>query len=261
MFSLALSSPISCPVALCRRGPRRGLPRLPRIDRKRNLTLLELLRFANGIAFAKQIGLPLNTHITVTWNRAPGFSLKVWSERETRLRQALGRWLERRGVQAVSAYVRENCRGRGPHTHLLIHLPQDRWHELAAELHPFLLRSGGFHWDNGVRITGDARGTPGMVTWRQTTGLFRYLAKGIDPKALVLLGTEPVFLSDLLGVRPEPLATVALKRVGTCEALGPKARKAAGWKELRHPLDLLRFLEEGVGATSSGHLQVEPGHA
>jgi hypothetical protein len=228
---------------LCQRGPRAGLVRSVRSDLGRHLDLRAIYRLVDAVAFARSVSTPLTAHVTIIWNRAPGFSQRRWASVQTRLLHRLRGWLARRKVPVAWAFVRENVRGRGPHTHLLLHVPPERWAAICPDLRAYLIQAGGFRIPRAVLITGDRRGTPGMVTHAQNVGLIRYLSKGIDPDIVLPMPGGAMWLTDLLGVVPERQAPVLGKRVGASETIGPRARAAAGWAETRDIAALLRILD------------------
>lgn len=207
-------------------------------DPRRFMQVPEAIRLVNAAFFAAAKGTPLTAHVTLIWNGTPGWHIDRWSEFETRLWKLASEWLKRRGVEPVRVFVRENVRGRGPHSHWAVHLPADRWAELRPLFQEYLLQAGRFTWAKAVLIWGEPRRRPGGDPLNQIRGLLKYLCKGLHPDAMINSGFGTIPLSQFIGVDLEQQAVVPLQRVGSSECIGPRARQNAGWPERRSFLSL-----------------------
>jgi hypothetical protein len=67
----------------------------------------------------------------------------------------------------------------------------------------------------------------------------RYLLKGIDPQDVAYTGFGAEQRAAFLGIKPKANAKpISVQRSGTSRNLGPKARREAGWPDLRSLVEL-----------------------
>ena len=227
---------------LVTRGRTAGLPRRNQTDPARHLTWQDLGAVYDALTFADDQGTPLTAFLTINWRTASGFNgddAASWSHHHTRVTEAMKKWLERRGVPAAFAFVRERCRGPGGHTHFLLHLPGERWATLTVALERHLYDAGGFTEASAVHITRSS--TPGMIRRKQRLGVLQYVAKGINPAELVP-GIGGVLLSTFLGITPKPQVPIPCKRVGCSTSIGPGTRRQAGYTDTDDVLRLASSL-------------------
>jgi hypothetical protein len=176
-------------------------------------------QLVNAGAYAASIGSPFTAHVTLHLRLAECFSPETWAAYQTDLLEKMSRWLTRNGISVAFAWVRENGPVKGEHLHLLLHLPQPMWGAFKR----FMLKAGGFTpadaSGEAIRISG---GRFGMYAETMRAGAARYILKSLSPTTC-----------NALGIRHKPTLPVPVKRCGASDTIGPKARKAAGWVELR----------------------------
>jgi hypothetical protein len=203
----------------------------------------------NGVAYAIGRGTPLTCHLTILWRHAATFSPVTWSKAQTDLLDKMSRYLQRQGIPVCFAWAKEIGGIKKEHTHLLLHLPRRHqgksYARLRTELIEFLIKAGSFAL-NGIK---PARGDVfGAQNDRRRWGWACYLLKGISPAIRIGgtgLGSET--LAEFLGIDLEQgLAPVPGKRTGLSQNLGPKARRAAGYVEVRDVLGLSGLLDQGA---------------
>jgi len=199
----------------------------------------------NAEAFAEKIGLPFAAMLTVHWGCDPAFAPAEWSARTTRFLDKLRRFLDRRGIPPAYVYAHEVGGHYGHHSHVLLHLPKLRaagYRSLRLELEAWVAETENLATD---RL--DPRGRPwlpavvtpnepnafGMRTAKMRGGKLSYLLKAINPDDVTYRGHGAEPKAAAMGIRPRPSKPIEVKRCGASRSLGPKARKEAGWTELR----------------------------
>ena len=230
-----------------RSSPPRGTPR----------QISELL---NAEAFAEWQGIGFTAHATLHWRCDPAFEfLRPGASRLHRFLDKLGRWLKRQDIPVAFAWVNEVGREYGEHTHLVLHVPKPRrgaigaFNAFKASLHAWDHgETEGFHPDQvdrfgkpwpAVKITGARYG---IHNRRMRSGLCKYLLQGDrpeGPRLHRLRCRDPCCRTWHQAEGqccPDPKPT--LRR--SC-SLGPAARRAAGWTELRSLEDLHARLNPG----------------
>lgn len=199
-----------------------------------------LRRLANAEAFAASRGWPLCAHLTIHFRLAEGFTEASWSRFQTDLFDKAARWLRRRGIPVAFLWTRENGPVKGPHLHCLLHLP----HRLWGRFKTFLLHAGRFQASDAggeaIAITG---GAFGMLVPSMRTGALKYLSKTADCSARIM---------GELGIRPRPGLPVNLKRVGVSHTIAQRARREAGWAEMRSLPELRAHLNPASAAAAGG---------
>src|SRR4051812_48278056 len=111
------------PSQIIARGPRAGLPKRSKPNPARHLTPRHIRELLNAEAFAEQHGIGFAVHLTLVWQCDPNFTVALWSQRLRRFLDKLHRWLDRRGIPIAVAWLNENGRQYGNHSHFLLHLP------------------------------------------------------------------------------------------------------------------------------------------
>jgi len=76
-----------------------------------------------AMAFALRVGIVMNVHITVVWNRLSMHGDNVAREFLERFLGALRHRAAKRGVPCAYIYAHEHTRDEGFHTHVLTHWP------------------------------------------------------------------------------------------------------------------------------------------
>lgn len=99
------------------------------------LTEEQCLRIGLAFSRASEIGMPLNTHLTIHWAFAPG-SLSP-QKRWQKLYDAMRLWMNRRGLTLTFVYVWEagvQRSGNIPHIHVALHVPPSCRSEFRAKV-------------------------------------------------------------------------------------------------------------------------------
>jgi hypothetical protein len=195
-------------------------------------------QLANAGAFAASRGTPLTAHATIHWPLAEGFTPERWAAHQSDLFDKMSRWLTRHGIPVAFAWVRENGPEKGEHTHTLLHLPQPMWGAFKR----FMLKAGNFTVADAsgeaIRISG---GRFGMYADTMRAGVARYILKSLSPTTC-----------EALGIRHKPTLPVGIKRAGVSFSIGPQARQAAGWQELRSLPELHAHLHPAANDNQAG---------
>lgn len=164
---------------------------------------VHMLHAADAVAL--QLGLPLNTFLTVYWEAtSPGGAAMASTFRLGMKRMA--QWLRDNGVQPAFVYVHENPGDAKPNSHVLVHVP-------AKLNRAFKAKAGDWFQalDGGVQVD------PRNDAQRRAKGLgtrLQYMAKGApDPVCRVYGGRRAAG-----GQGP-----VSIKRAGVAQCLRPKA--------------------------------------
>jgi hypothetical protein len=233
------------PSQIIARGPRAGLPKRSKPDPARHLTPRQIRELLNAEALAEHLGIGFAVHITILWQCSPDFTTAAWPQRLRRFVDKLHRWLDRRGIPIAVAWLNENGRRYGNHSHFLLHLPHPKrgavqsFNTLKADLTVWIVATENLAIDRvdhrgkswrPVRITG---GSFGMRTRRMRSGVCRYWLKGMNPKDVFYTGFGAESRAAILGIRTRAsILPASVQRCGTSRSLGPQARREAGWREL-----------------------------
>jgi hypothetical protein len=122
--------------------------RQPRPSKR--ITLRQATNIMEAVRFAKSVGLPLVTHLTIHWSLTD-----VGDDPDGKLfakvREGLDKWLHRHGVVFAAAWARERqAQGQSDveHCHLLFHLPVEyrtakRLDQVEAAISRLVRRHGG----------------------------------------------------------------------------------------------------------------------
>ncbi len=210
-----------------RNDPRLQAAHSPRIRNvvTNALSSRHVTEMVNASAFAEAQGLGLNAHVIVRLEDSPRLAacgLPWLRAAVTRtMRGCVARWAPGHGFAAIR--VAERTTRSGLHLHIAAHLPDELRRPIAAALaHELMVPDDGV----AIRITAARRSGPAA-----RLRLLRYLLKG----------AEPIF-AERIGLEAQPEGLVAGERCRATMNIGPAARRAAGWQEIRKPAALARAL-------------------
>jgi len=182
-----------------------------------------------AVAFAETFQLLLDTHVSITWELLGCHTREEVKQGFESFTSRFRAWCRARKFPAAYVYVHENGKTRGPHTHMLVHIPGPvlsyrrdfrRWVSSYAK------RNRGHSAPNAIRVTGPSCETP-WVQWL----LFNYLVKGYDREAVVRSaarapGGREIRLGDLIAFHwQDPGPIVIPKHVGASRSLDVEQRK------------------------------------
>jgi hypothetical protein len=211
---------LSLPVAS--QGEATKPKRKPRVSKR--ITMRQASNMMDAVAFARQIGAPLNAHATIHWA-----GTKIGDDPGGRLfakvREGFDKWLMRQGIPGgLSAiWVRERRSGgqaEVEHSHMLFHLPHPyktgrKYDQIVHALERLIDRHGEANYLDG---------TLKLTFPDNPNGI--YLLKG---------GGRDVWRKHAVpSIWREPQGVIFGKRCGVTENLGPAARKQL--KERKVPL-------------------------
>ena len=250
--------------------PTLGSSRRHQPDIRQHTPLTQVGNARNGFLFAEdKLGTPLNTFLNINFNRHGRHWKKGDRSPEQvphvrdKILKTLTDWCENHGVDPTWVYSIENPRqgGHGPHIHILMHLPSDRWADLTTSLADCLRKS--MRWSQKeleelkakIQAQGSGIGScdgvwlpfvispseshPGHpLTDQERLKRLRYLCKSVDPLAVVEMGGKRQTLEDHAGQALHPYITLreggdprTTKRLGTSRNLGIQERNDRGWVE------------------------------
>lgn len=171
-----------------------------KVSREIDLRAAQNLKAA--AAFAARTNRPLNRFVSISWSLADGDNDP--RRRGALLQERARHWLKRKGHDLASIYVHEHDKAKGPHTHIVAHIPQG----LGAEFERNLPR-----WIGGLPVER-------MLDVRPADeGAVLYMLKDVNPNDHPGLGI-PRGHRLKRSTRP-----IRGKRCGTSQALGPAARR------------------------------------
>lgn len=190
-------------------------PKRKRRSASKRITLRQASNMMAAVAFARQIGTPLNAHATIHWA-----GTKAGDDPDGRLlakvREGFDKWLRRQGIHnGLSAiWVRERLSGGSAevvHCHMLFHLA-----------HPFLQGRRRIQVERALERLIDRHGeanyldcTLKLTFPRNPNGV--YLLKGGGPDVWRKFGVPRCWR--------KPQGLIDGKRCGTTENIGPAAQK------------------------------------
>jgi hypothetical protein len=218
------------------RGPYVRLPRRPKSERNRFLSLNQVANLTNALAFADSQDRSLSVQITVAWEFLPKFAPATWSAQQTKLMKTMSEWLRHCGIKPTYVWVREVSDSLWHHTHIQLHIPKRQTRRIARELVTFLGHSFGF-LPGGLK---EELGIYGMWNQAMRAGGLRYWLKGIDHRDFRYRSlNETVNVAAAIGIEHRGTqGIVPIKRAGTSQNLGRAMRRATGWTERRSLEDL-----------------------
>jgi hypothetical protein len=105
----------------------------------------------------------------------------------------------------------------------------------------------------------------GMKTLNMQMGSLKYACKSLDHTAFIYRGYDTYNVGDILGIEHRGRdGVVRIKRAGTTQNIGPKARAAAGWPEAQYIEQVADLLNPGpfrqeraTGPQRSGHVALK----
>jgi hypothetical protein len=173
--------------------------------------------------FARQIGLPLNRHTTIHWERG-GVADPLAAT--THFLGLVTAWARSRGAGFAYVWVRETGPDKGEHVHILLRVPPDLAEDFKRRQRGWL-KACGAAWRKGVvhseRIGfslrhADQTGYSGETYAANLGEVLDYILKGAGETARRRLGLR----------RRQFGGVVTGKRCGTSENIGRAAREAKG---------------------------------
>jgi hypothetical protein len=210
-----------------RRGSHKGLPRRRPTDKTRHLDFRQVTNLVNAVAFTHGSGNPLTVAVTLIWAHVPDFHENRLSKMTTSFLDRLGRWLRRHaGVELRAVWTRERGWQKGHHLNVMANIPVRFVGQLSAYL------------NKSFKITGKGLsmncGKFGMKVLTMQMGCLRYICKSMDHNAFVYRWFETHNVADMLNIRHAGTdGEVKVKRAGTTQNIGPKARQSVGWRDKR----------------------------
>jgi hypothetical protein len=232
------------PALQIQRGSHAGLLQRRPTDPRRHLTFKLASNVINAVAFSHSTGHPLTVGMNIIWAHLAEFRDDRLTMMTTRLFDLLTRWLVRHARIALrAAWVRERGLKKGHHLHALTNIPV----QVVPSVQEYLTRAFDIS-PNGLKFS---TATYGMKTPSMQMGYARYMCKSLDPAAFLYRDREIIYIVDRLGIRPDEIGgAILVKRAGTTENLGRKARTAAGWKDARLPDEVAALLNPDPGVRS-----------
>ena len=207
---------------LATRGPTAGKPKRVRVDPSSHIPASQLREIWNAYKFScRHHNALLNTWLTINFKTARGWvqgrrANQQYREVRKRFLTSLRDWC--RGpnacIKPLWVFVDENPPkgGHGPHIHILLHLPPERWAELREKLLHRMRKAGGWTIDDITPAKGKwlplkiepeegqgplvERGDPSLHPLRK----LRYMAKGACQGEIVAVNGERQTLAQLPGV-------------------------------------------------------------
>lgn len=159
-----------------------------------HISQLKALEFVEAAQRAYAIGLPFNRHLTVHWGKA-GLRDAEAAAATGRLIKLIREWVQKRGGSTAYAWMREEGPYKGPHSHILLHVPAGlslaftrRWYKRVTgwnkKVPPYAVRS--------VCIGGTARAGFSGSDWylANLAYVVGYLLKGSDQSTGDALGLD-----------------------------------------------------------------------
>jgi hypothetical protein len=125
---------------------------------------------------AESIDRPLNTFITILWERTADFSDGQLGHRYEIFTRRLREWLTGASIDLFYMRVFERSAAKGLHSHTLAHLPSNRHRDELIGCGPKMIR--GFAPNRCVFDCGQTF----LETYNQRRGVMRYMLKTYDPE-------------------------------------------------------------------------------
>jgi hypothetical protein len=209
-------------------------PRPVRVSK--SLSVSDFRTLYTSTATANLAGWVLNTFATVAWRVDAQCSESFAAQCHDLLLGLMRAWFRDQrkkwpGLPFAAIWVKEVGRTLGLHSHFLVHVPHElrfdfrRWLERAAHrlveapnLNPFLLQEGRRLVHVSPNFDADTH---------EQWNVFRYMMKGLDPDALLMLRHDETHIKHLVrefgGVPVSSQGTVIGKRAGNTHDIGPAA--------------------------------------
>ena len=170
--------------------------------------------------YADQIGLPLNRHLTITWELAQ--CVGRVQDIQTRFLARYAKWICYHGSKPTYVWAIENGPVWGYHSHILIHVPSHLYKNFRKMVPRWIDGEPDQSGHTKTYLPTQVRYGFGISRWNRLKGVVCYILKGVESEAANLLGIDP---------RPDKAGIVFGKRCGTSENIGRAARK----KNLKKP--------------------------
>lgn len=166
-----------------------------------------------AIGFADQIGLPLNRHLTVSWEHAQcGGRVQ---EIQGRFLERFSKWIRYQGSLPVYAWSIENGYTLGYHSHIFVHVPRQHLKAFRSKIPKWI--DGDVDQSGGTKtfkVTTIKYGT-GVNRLNRLKGVTRYVLKAANDEVAEMFAIVQ---------RPDKAGVVVGKRIGTSQNIGRKAR-------------------------------------
>ena len=185
------------------------------VDRKPNMTItLELAEnVVQAVGFADIAGLPLNRHVTVSWQHAQ--CVGRVQDIQGKFLERFSKWVRYHGVTPAYVWAIENGRVLGYHSHILCHVPPPLFRSFKRMVLKWI--DGEPDQSGPVKTTmiTSIKYGYGKNRLNRIKGVTRYLLKSADEETSSLLAITP---------RPDKAGMVRGTRVGTSQNLGRGSR-------------------------------------
>jgi hypothetical protein len=214
-----------------KRGSHAGLHLDGGQPKTRHLDFEQVANLVNAVAYAKDSGNQLTVAMTLLWPHVAEFrefGEARLSSLTTRLLDRLSRWLRRHAnIELHAIWTRERGYNKGHHINIMANIPVRLLPKLGLHLtKSFEISERGLHFEYG---------TFGLKALPMQMGNLRYICKSLDHNAFVYRGWETYNIADILEIRHVGTdGPIRIKRAGTTQNLGRKARRAApDWNDAR----------------------------
>ena len=200
------------PCYLCKHTPRTRafVSARPLLERRRSsnaLTRAQVIDIRQAAQRAKEIGAPLNRHVTVHFGLV-GIADRNAAQATARMLTLCRDWLGYRGIEATYIYVRENAphHDKGSHVHVLLHWPPELGNP-QPRFAKWLKHIAGTYGAGAIRRTRPIG--PRVTSYRDAPALYDanlikivdYLTKGIAPRDADVLAIEQQDGGRVIGKR------------------------------------------------------------
>jgi hypothetical protein len=235
------------------------------LDLERYTPRSQIVEVHNAFEFAETSGYPFNTFVTVVYNAHKEWTPYTRNEPEIQrmlrrvkesVRHLISDFCRRNGFAFSAIFAQEACPGRGPHVHMLLHLPKDRWSELRDRLTRCLMRSmrmsiKEFQQKKREKyaLPSDQRKSIWLPVWINSIDKLpdqalcyddaltklRYICKSVNPNEPLAYKDDLRTLQEIGDVKLEDTGNArTLRRLTSTNNLGKQARSKAGWADDPH---------------------------
>jgi len=184
-----------------------------RTKRAANINLESAENIIQAAGYADQIGLPLNRHLTISWEHAQ--CVGRVQDIQTKFLERHAKWVRYHGGTSAYVWSIENGAARGNHTHILIHVPGHLYRDFKKMVPRWIDGEPDQSGHNKTFWPTPIKYGFGVNRWKKLKGVVRYILKGIESDSANEFGIKP---------KPEKAGIVFGKRCGTSENIGRKAR-------------------------------------
>lgn len=197
----------------------------------------------NAYAFTEERRLPLTAFVTVAWEKTANWSPAVMVERREQLFWNMAKWFRKKGIPAAYLWTMENSKTLHLHMNLAVHVPKRLFGEFVGKFPEMVPGYNGN--PHAVKFTSDNDEGPAKFFFHpnQKSGCLKYFLKGMNHRATYRDADGNLAnFADTIGVQHRgQQGIVPGKRAGVSHAIGPIARKAAGFRDRTDP-DSLRII-------------------